>query len=321
MALISGRCKNCNGVIQFDEGLKKGFCSFCGTPFISEEVVNNYNNYYNTQYNIQNANIKIDTQNAEKKIERAEVFLTKIKNNEKADELFKQASEEAPSNYKAWWGLVRTATNDLTKIDIGTKEYERIVQYELKNAFSFAPPDELKEIKEKWDLYSEKIQALNNDYNIQIRTIQSEKAEAAKIYEDKIKTLKNDILAENKRIKNCNKQITNNASILKKIKIIILIGALAITLLIISVIIYNPMASLPCILVVIVIVVLAVFAIMITDSINDTKKKTLQKQIDESNQRIKNIKQQINNSETEFKNSQLEYDEKISKINHTIENG
>jgi len=40
MGLIAGICTNCGGIIEFDESLKNGFCVYCGTPFIAEQIVN-----------------------------------------------------------------------------------------------------------------------------------------------------------------------------------------------------------------------------------------------------------------------------------------
>jgi len=56
MGLIKGTCSNCNGQIEFDENLKKGFCLHCGTPFIKEDVVHNYNTTQNIR--VENAVIQ-----------------------------------------------------------------------------------------------------------------------------------------------------------------------------------------------------------------------------------------------------------------------
>ncbi|SCW69104.1 hypothetical protein SAMN02910456_02619 [Ruminococcaceae bacterium YRB3002] len=49
MPLIEAKCTNCGGNLVFDDSKEKVFCTFCGTPFINEKTINNYqtNNNYN----------------------------------------------------------------------------------------------------------------------------------------------------------------------------------------------------------------------------------------------------------------------------------
>jgi len=41
MALISLKCPECGGEVQFEETLKQGFCVYCGTKIINEKAVPN----------------------------------------------------------------------------------------------------------------------------------------------------------------------------------------------------------------------------------------------------------------------------------------
>ena len=46
--LIAAKCTNCGAAIEVDDSKEAGICKFCGTAFITEKVIQNYN------YNIDN---------------------------------------------------------------------------------------------------------------------------------------------------------------------------------------------------------------------------------------------------------------------------
>ena len=55
MAMIPAKCTNCGANIQVDESKEAGICEACGTPFITEKVINNYNTTNN--YHIETVNV------------------------------------------------------------------------------------------------------------------------------------------------------------------------------------------------------------------------------------------------------------------------
>ena len=56
MPLVPAICTQCKGALQVDPNQKSGVCPFCGTQFVSQDVINNYNitNVRNTVTNIGN---------------------------------------------------------------------------------------------------------------------------------------------------------------------------------------------------------------------------------------------------------------------------
>lgn len=151
MPLIEWRCKNCNGPISVDSTTKQGVCPFCNTPYTTEDIINNYN--YN--YNIENANIKmVDEHSIEKKLENAEIYLAQLNNPQEAEKLFKYVTQNAPGDYRGWWGLVRTITSQFTDISLIT--YEQAEKY-ATNAFTVVSPEKKDAISKEWDTYTNKI--------------------------------------------------------------------------------------------------------------------------------------------------------------------
>ncbi|SCW62280.1 hypothetical protein SAMN02910456_02224 [Ruminococcaceae bacterium YRB3002] len=47
MPLIQAKCTNCGANLEFDDSREKYFCMYCGTPFINQKTINNYQNTTN----------------------------------------------------------------------------------------------------------------------------------------------------------------------------------------------------------------------------------------------------------------------------------
>lgn len=43
MALVAAKCTQCGGNIEVDDQKDAAICPFCGTPYIVEQAINNYN--------------------------------------------------------------------------------------------------------------------------------------------------------------------------------------------------------------------------------------------------------------------------------------
>ena len=56
MGLVAAKCTQCGANIEVDDSREAGICPHCGTPFITEKTINNYN----TNFNISNATITVN---------------------------------------------------------------------------------------------------------------------------------------------------------------------------------------------------------------------------------------------------------------------
>ncbi|MDD5847630.1 MAG: leucine-rich repeat protein [Lachnospiraceae bacterium] len=50
MPLINAKCPNCGGTLQVDSGKDAAICPYCGSAFIVEKAINNYNVSYTVQH-------------------------------------------------------------------------------------------------------------------------------------------------------------------------------------------------------------------------------------------------------------------------------
>ena len=46
MALVAAKCPQCGANLNVDETKDACVCEYCGTPFITEKAINNYNSDY-----------------------------------------------------------------------------------------------------------------------------------------------------------------------------------------------------------------------------------------------------------------------------------
>lgn len=64
MAFVAAKCTQCGANIEVDDTKDAGICQHCGTAFVTEKVINNYNTYITNNNNFYGANVTV--QNNEK---------------------------------------------------------------------------------------------------------------------------------------------------------------------------------------------------------------------------------------------------------------
>ena len=103
MGLIAAKCTQCGANIQIDDTKEAGICEFCGTAFITEKAINNYN-ISTDNVVINSENVNIYNNNIDSSLEAIDKF---IGNGlyDAAIELINQVIEEYPYDYRGWWQM------------------------------------------------------------------------------------------------------------------------------------------------------------------------------------------------------------------------
>lgn len=152
MSLVAAKCTQCGANLNVDNSLEAAVCPSCKTPFITGQAINNYNTYNQNTYQIQHANLQInDEKSIENRLKNAEVFLTNHKDYHKAMELFKEIAEDAPDDYRTWWGALRALTREFT--DISSSYHD---SYYYFRATQVAPEDIKGSLVKTWDEFQVK---------------------------------------------------------------------------------------------------------------------------------------------------------------------
>lgn len=112
MAMIPAKCTQCGANIQVDETKEAGICQYCGTAFITEKAINNYNITNNV--NIANATINVTGGDIENLLLRAHQY-ENSGDYEKAKEYYNRILD-IDANHE----LAKTKVFDLGEFYIGT---------------------------------------------------------------------------------------------------------------------------------------------------------------------------------------------------------
>lgn len=112
MPLVPAKCTQCGANITVDDSKDAAICEFCGTAFITEKVINNYN--VTNNFNIANAQITVSGIDVTKRIDAAEKLMNSGLFDEGKRMLF-QITEDCPEDYRAYFLLAKYAYqfNDL----------------------------------------------------------------------------------------------------------------------------------------------------------------------------------------------------------------
>ena len=98
--LVPGTCTNCGSSLQVDPSLQAAICPACGTPYIVQQAINNFNVNSSGNINIENAVINIPGSSAENYVKRAIGFEQQYEL-EKALEYYNKALDVDASNQDA----------------------------------------------------------------------------------------------------------------------------------------------------------------------------------------------------------------------------
>ena len=125
MALVPAKCTQCGANINIDNELEAAVCEHCGTPFIVEKAINNYNTTITNNNNFSGANINVVGADIDNLLELAEMAI-EAKNGDEALEYSNRALEINPKSWKAWLIKMKTVEYSST---VGNTKNNEIIKY------------------------------------------------------------------------------------------------------------------------------------------------------------------------------------------------
>lgn len=186
MPLLQCKCPNCGANIKIDENQKKGICEHCGTEYVTEDIINNYQtiNHYNTTQNITKKIYGSDRLEADELIHNGDVFIS-LNEFAKAEEAYNKAIRLNPADWRGWFGIVKCATNNFTNYTDKTH-----LEY-LDKAKTVANEKERKEIDELYNPFKKEKEELTRkeyqEYITNRNSLERLKEETQKKKKKKIK--------------------------------------------------------------------------------------------------------------------------------------
>jgi len=176
MPLVNAKCTNCGGTLTVDASKEAAICDFCGSPYIVEKAIQNYN-YYVTQ-NIKADNVNVTAKGeAEKErlLHNAETNMS-FKDYNKAFELYRQVSEDYPDDYRGWYGMASIKTKRFNNIDVDNNCYQETSSY-MNKALVIVKDNKRESIESTW-----------NDYNYRRQKLIEEKYNELNQYQSQLNT-------------------------------------------------------------------------------------------------------------------------------------
>ncbi len=98
MALVPAKCTQCGGNIEVDDTHEAGICQHCGTPFITEKAINNYNTTIINNNIFSGANVTITNAVDAKTAIDIAIIALKSRDYSKADEHLSMIKNNIPNS-------------------------------------------------------------------------------------------------------------------------------------------------------------------------------------------------------------------------------
>lgn len=153
MRLVAARCPQCGANIKVDEEKDAGICEYCGTAFITEKAINNYNTYVTN--NFAGANINVTGANIDNLLKMAENAI-EATNGAEALNYVNKALEIEPESSRAWILKMKTVKlqDDLhnNQLDTYSINVQETVTYGNK-AIEYASPEEKEKVQQDVYMY------------------------------------------------------------------------------------------------------------------------------------------------------------------------
>lgn len=109
MPIVPAKCTACGANLNVDSNKDAAVCNYCGSAFIIEKAINNYNNY-----NTINADkVVVEGIQVETLLKNAETYI-KLGDFGRAQTYYTEMTKHFPDDYRGWWGSVRYFTRDFT---------------------------------------------------------------------------------------------------------------------------------------------------------------------------------------------------------------
>ena len=155
MPLIPAKCTQCGATLTIDPANgAAAICPFCGTAFVVEQSINNYNvtnqTTIGTVEHVEHLHVN-DERSIEARLASAENSLSKLGNWHQAFDAFESVANDKSDEWRAWWGMVRAKTCGLT-LNWREPELHCLTSW-YNNAHATAPDDARADIDKAWDAY------------------------------------------------------------------------------------------------------------------------------------------------------------------------
>ena len=151
MALVQAKCENCGASLEVDNTLKAAICPHCGSAYVVQDAINNYQ--YVTNIDNLHADVvnMVDESSSKARIAAADAYM-QVRDYAKAEAEYSKAIEIAPQNYLGWWGYIKAYTKNFTLPLEQKCQFDKLATY-YNSVFTFVPNEIREELYNDWCAY------------------------------------------------------------------------------------------------------------------------------------------------------------------------
>lgn len=121
MSFVSAQCPKCGGVSQVDRNLDADICKYCGSPFVVEKAIQNYNIVNHNDIHDSVVNVYDGSSSIEVLLKRASDW-KKIGEYWESNKVYAKITKQYPGDYRGWMGLLETGSRSVEMHTLGNSE-------------------------------------------------------------------------------------------------------------------------------------------------------------------------------------------------------
>ncbi len=165
MGLIAAKCTQCGAVLQVDDNQDAAICSHCGTPFIVEKAINNYN--MSIVNNIAADNVVVSTDGFATELDKLR-FHNQMKHWDEAKSLAARMQREYPNHSETWYESA-VATSESFTVFPARQGLDECLKY--LSSLSDDNSSLFRKVLEYWNLNEEYLKS--EKYNRAVKKMES----------------------------------------------------------------------------------------------------------------------------------------------------
>ena len=152
MPFAQGKCDNCGGILTVDPSLKAANCPFCGTAYVVQDSINNYNTSIKVESMHADVVNVVDESSSEARLKAGAAYI-QIGKYDLAEKEYQFVTKMAPQNYLGWLGIIEARTNYYSKRIKSASELKYLNECAL-SVSTLAQNGSGNALIEKWTNYS-----------------------------------------------------------------------------------------------------------------------------------------------------------------------
>ena len=206
MTLEKLNCPACGSVLEHlpakGEVMK---CSYCSSLLMQSENPSQLHIIHNNRISIRNSSvflpldsvtIDVTAENIRRNLENADYHLDRFRDYNKAKALYLSVVEADAGEHRAWWGIVRSMTENFSKYALSDSEHEELNIY-VKRAVLSAPDSRKEDLRQVIRNYYNNVRNFKTDKQQEHRRKQEQLNEIISRYLNQINSINSKINALN----------------------------------------------------------------------------------------------------------------------------